>query len=140
MKRISKISILKNFFTCGIIGWCLEIIFTGLQALRRREMTLKGTTSLWMFPIYGCAALLKPLFNLLAPFPAAIRGMIYAFSIFAGEYISGIILTSKQLCPWNYIKSKWNIHGIIRIDFLPYWFLTGLLFERILTQNSKHHS
>lgn len=137
---MKRISIIKNFFTCGIIGWCLEIIFTGLQSLRRREMSLKGTTSLWMFPIYGCAALLKPLFCLLAPFPTFIRGMVYAVSIFWGEYISGLILTSKQLCPWNYLKSKWNIHGVIRIDFLPYWFLTGLLFEQVLTKDSKHHS
>lgn len=137
---MKKISIIKNFLTCGVIGWCLEIIFTGLQSLRKREMTLKGTTSLWMFPIYGCAALLRPLFKILAPFPAAIRGTIYAASIFCGEYISGHILTSKQLCPWDYQKCKWNIHGIIRIDFLPYWFLTGLLFERVLTQSSKHHS
>ncbi|MCI8286616.1 MAG: hypothetical protein HFH89_02930, partial [Lachnospiraceae bacterium] len=48
---------LKNFLKCGLAGWCMEISFTALDSLRRRDMTLKGCTSLWMFPIYGCAAL-----------------------------------------------------------------------------------
>ena len=45
---------LKNFLKCGLTGWCMEISFTALDSLRRRDMTLKGCTSLWMFPIYGC--------------------------------------------------------------------------------------
>ena len=56
---------ISNFFRCGITGWCLEILFTALGALRRREMQLVGHTSLWMFPIYGCAALFQPLFWLI---------------------------------------------------------------------------
>ena len=60
----------KNFLKCGLAGWCLEIIFTSLASLRRRDLTLKGNTSLWMFPIYGCAAVLAPVGRLLAHKPA----------------------------------------------------------------------
>lgn len=55
----------KNFLKCGLIGWCMEIIFTSVTSLRRRDMTLKGSTSIWMFPIYGCAAVVAPLSRLL---------------------------------------------------------------------------
>ena len=56
--------LLQNFIKCGILGWCLEIVFTSLQSLRRRDLTLRGVTSLWMFPIYGAGCLLTPVFHL----------------------------------------------------------------------------
>ncbi|MCM1182110.1 MAG: putative ABC transporter permease [Roseburia sp.] len=122
-----------DFLRCGVIGWCIEIIFTALGALRRREMQLMGQTSLWMFPIYGCAALFKPLFLLIRKCPTAVRGLIYALCIFTGEYTGGRLLDRHALCPWNYNRSKWHVKGLIRLDFLPFWCLAGLLFERVLT-------
>ena len=131
-------TIIKNFFKCGITGWCLEIIFTALHSLKKRQLTLKGETSLWMFPIYGCAGFLLPLFKLLKNSPVAVRGSIYAFCIFAGEYASGKLLTLKKVCPWNYTNSRWHIQGLIRLDYFFNWFAAGLLFERLLLPRSKH--
>lgn len=125
-----------NFFRCGVIGWCFEILFTALGALRRREMQLVGQTSLWMFPIYGCAALFQPLFFLIRKCSFVVRGLIYALCIFTGEYLSGKFLCGHSLCPWNYSRHKWHIQGLIRLDFLPFWFAAGLLFERFLTPRS----
>ena len=42
-------------------GWCMEILWTGLHSFRVRDPKLTGHSSLWMFPIYGCAAFLEPL-------------------------------------------------------------------------------
>ena len=58
------------------------------------------------------------------------RGLVYMSCIFAGEYLSGSLLKRHQACPWDYSKSPWNYRGIIRLDYAPLWFLTGLLFER----------
>lgn len=41
------------FLFCGFIGWCLEILWTGLHSLLQGDASMKGTTSLLMFPIYG---------------------------------------------------------------------------------------
>ena len=60
---------MKKFLTCGVMGWCLEIFWTSLGALRKRQMKLMGTTSAWMFPIYGCAALLSPVSRLIRRLP-----------------------------------------------------------------------
>ena len=68
---------LKNFLKCGITGWCLEVLYTSLNSLRRRDMTLKGITSLWMFPIYGCAAIFTPLCRMLHAKPLEQRGLAY---------------------------------------------------------------
>lgn len=32
----------SDFLKCGLTGWCMEILFTSLNALRRRDLTLKG--------------------------------------------------------------------------------------------------
>lgn len=113
----------------------MEIIFTALDSLRRRDFKLKGTTSLYMFPIYGMAALLTPLFHLMKGKPVISRGLTYAGVIFTGEYISGSLLTKKTLCPWDYHRSKWNIKGIVRLDYLPFWAIAGLLFEKLLSRS-----
>jgi len=130
--RQNLIIFIKNFFKCGLIGWCMEIIFTSLKSLRDRDMTLKGVTSLWMFPIYGCAAAVAPVSRLLEKKPAWLRGVTYMGMIFSTEYFSGKLLSRRKLCPWDYGKCKWNIGRVIRLDFAPCWFGAGLLFERLL--------
>ena len=125
-------NLLLNFLRCGIIGWCIEIVFTAICSLRRREMSLYGKTSLWMFPIYGSISLFKPFMLLLRKGNIFIRGISYAVCIFTGEFISGSLLEKRKLCPWNYNRYKWHIKGLIRLDFFPFWFIAGILFEKIL--------
>lgn len=119
------------------MGWCLEILFTSLEALRRRDMTLKGETSLWMFPIYGSAAILSPLSRLLAKKSAWTRGFTYMGLIFTMEYLTGRLLSRRKICPWDYGRSRWHVDRVIRLDFAPYWFCAGLLFEQLLSPSSS---
>ncbi len=60
--------------------------------------------------------------------------------IFTGEYFSGTLLQKKNLCPWDYSRSKWNIKKIVRLDYLPCWFMTGLLFEKLLSEPEHRDS
>lgn len=122
----------KNFLRCGLTGWCMEILFTSLASLRRRDFHLKGNTSIWMFPIYGCAAFLEPIHRLLHRKSFWVRGLAYMSLIFSGEYISGRLLSMHNMCPWDYGRSRFHIQRIIRLDYAPFWFGAGLLFERIL--------
>ena len=39
-------------------GWCLEVVFTSMESILIHDWRLMGRTSLLMFPIYGCGALL----------------------------------------------------------------------------------
>ncbi len=126
-------TLLKHFLICGVVGWCLEIIFTALRSLQRHDFSLRGNTSLWMFPIYGMAVILGPISNVLQKRSCFMRGVSYALSIFTIEYISGRFLMKKKCCPWNYNSSRWNYKNVIRIDYFPFWVLTGLLYERILS-------
>ena len=127
--------ILHNFIHCGILGWCLEITFTALNSFRRREFTLSGNTSVWMFPIYGMAAFLAPVCRMVKKYHFLVRGFLYALFIFSGEFITGSLLMRRELCPWNYERSRWNLARVIRLDYAPCWFIAGLLFERLLLEN-----
>ena len=124
----------RNFLLCGLYGWCMEILFTALHSLKRRDLRLVGNTSLWMFPIYGSACLLAPLKCIFAKLHVGRlwRGLCYMVLIFTVEYLSGCLLWKHNLCPWDYVRSRFHIRRIIRLDYAPWWFLAGLFFERIL--------
>ena len=85
-----------------------------------------------MFPIYGMAAVIRPLAHILKGVPSFFRGIIYSIGILAGEYVSGSFLKKHGMCPWDYSKAKLNIHGVIRLDYAPLWMIAGLFFEKLL--------
>ena len=126
----------RNFFICGLTGWCMEIIFTSARSLFSKDKRLIGQTSIWMFPIYGMAFCIRPIYSIIKKLPTLIRGIIYSIGIFSFEYISGIFLKKRGACPWDYSNASTNIDGVIRLDYAPCWIAAGLLFERILLQAS----
>lgn len=130
-----------DFLKCGVAGWCLEVIFTSAESVLRGDWRLMGRTSLLMFPIYGLGAFLGPITRRLdlwiadgaiRPADRAVRhGMLYMVLIFLVEYTTGAWLTTRGICPWDYSGRHSNVNGLIRLDFAPLWFGTGLLFENL---------
>lgn len=127
----------KKFIICGLTGWCMEILFTALDSLRHRELKLMGRTSLWMFPIYGMAVLIQPVYFFIQNLPILLRGIIYSTGIFTLEFLSGSLLKKYDVCPWDYSHAKSNIKGVIRLDYAPFWIFAGLLFEKILLKSKS---
>ncbi len=121
-----------NFFRCGLIGWGFECFFTGICSLLRGDSKLVCTSSLWMFPIYGLAACIVPLNKLIGTYPWFIRGLLYMIGIFLVEYLTGRLLQTFYACPWDYSHAKYNLSGVIRLDYAPFWFLVGLIYEKLL--------
>lgn len=130
--HMKKHRIEKNFAICGLTGWCMEIIYTSLDSFRKKDLTLTGNTSIWMFPIYGMASVIGEVYPFLKKFPPLFRGGIYGAGILSFEYLSGSLLKKHKLCPWDYSKAKLNINGLIRLDYFPLWMGAGLIFEQIL--------
>lgn len=122
----------RKFITCGIIGWCIEDLWTGLCSCTSKDKKLSCKTSLWMFPIYGNASLIKPVSQLLQKHNFIVRGFFYMLCIFSAEFISGSILKKFDMCPWDYSDAPLNYKGIVRLDFAPLWFCVGLLYEFLL--------
>ena len=65
----------RNFFICGLTGWCLEILFTSIGNCSRHDLRLIGQTSVWMFPIYGMACIIKPLYRYFKKNPCSLPGL-----------------------------------------------------------------
>ncbi len=110
----------------------MEIIYTSLGSFRKKDLKLMGNTSVWMFPIYGLAAVIGEVYPVLKKCPTLLRSSIYGIGILSVEYVSGSLLKRHNLCPWDYSKAKLNVNGLIRLDYLPLWMGAGLIFEKIL--------
>ena len=129
MKKYS----LNNFILCGCVGWCLECFWTGAHSvLNQKDPRFLCNTSVWMFPIYGMASLISPISQKIKHHNFIFRGTIYTLCIFITEFLSGKWLKKRNACPWDYSNTKFHYQGLIRLDYAPVWFITGLLYEKIL--------
>lgn len=127
----------------GIIlaGIALEILFTSISNfIKKEDIRLQGKSYLWMFPIYGIAALIFLLItSLLMNIPLIVRGLIYMILFTLLEFTSGMgIKTVFGKSPWNYSrykikvdgkKYKSNFKGVVCLRYIPIWFICGILGE-----------
>jgi len=121
----------KRFLFYGLLGWTIEIIFTGMDSLIRGDLRLTGFTNLWMFFIYGMAVFLEPLHDFIAKWKWRLRGLFWMFLFWGIEYVSGFILVNVLgVYPWYYTDA-FAVDGLITLRFAPYWFAAGFLFEKI---------
>lgn len=107
----------------------MEVLWTGFGSLLKGDLRMTSRTSVWMFFIYGLAGLLSPVIDYILRYPVAVRGGIYVVFIFAAEFMTGYVMTKLNVCPWDYSDAKYNVMGIIRLDYAPAWFAAGLLLE-----------
>jgi len=123
---------MERFIIYGLIGWCLEVIWTGIGSLLNGDVSLTARTYLWMFPIYGSTILFEPVHEKIRIWPIWMRGTVWMMLYFAVEYFTGwILLQAIGVVPWDYSQAIFNIHGLIRLDYAPVWFVAGLLYEKI---------
>ncbi|NLM44454.1 MAG: hypothetical protein GX201_10645 [Clostridiales bacterium] len=123
---------LFRFIIYGLIGWCLEILWTGIGSLIHGNLLLYSFTYMWMFFIYGMGIFLEPIHNKIRNWNIYLRGGVWVLIIFLIEYSCGWAL--KRLlghCPWDYGDGILSINGYIRLDFTVAWFFTGLLYEKV---------
>ena len=130
----------KRFVLCGILGWCMEIVFTSARCLVTKDSRLMDTPPCGCFPSTVWPACIYPLNRVLRHFPVWLRGALYSGGILSVEYASGMILKHFSCCPWNYEGAKYNINGVIRLDYAPFWAAAGLIFEKILLAQSGENA
>ena len=126
-----------RFALYGVLGWVAEILWTAAGSTvtgKQKGWGLAGTTYLWMFPIYGLLApLYEPAHNTLRHRPWPLRAIVYGAGFLVVEYASGWVI--KRIiggCPWDYTgRARWQLHGLIRLDYYPAWALFGMLLEPV---------
>ena len=124
---------MKNFMIFGVLGWCVEILWTGFCSLLLGDVSLTAKTYLWMFPIYGLAGLSLPLFLLFRKHCSLWQRVgFYVFAIFTAEFVTGWFLQAVTgVCPWDYGDRLFSVMGFIRLDYAPLWAILGLFFEQV---------
>ena len=123
----------------GVLGLGLEIIFTAvLDAKKDHQRHLWGYSSLWYLPLYMMAPIVLELSaDMISPLPFLARGLIYMIAIFSCEFVAMYALRKllgASPSEANYKLSRWNICGLIRLDYAPAMFLMGLRFEFVYQQ------
>lgn len=99
-----------------------------------------GTSTLWMFPIYGCVLFIVLLVQwLYGDYPWWMRGFMYMGLIMVWEYFSGWLVRSLVgVAPWEYAvetedgmgsPKRWQLGGLICLEYAPLWFILGLIGE-----------
>jgi uncharacterized membrane protein len=125
-----------RFAIYGVLGVSVEVFWTALAAKLFRGTPgwhLHGTSSIWMFFIYGLAAFLfEPAHDAMRGLPWWTRGAVYVAGIYCIEYASGWML--RRLlgkCPWDYTRHPFHLHGLIAWDYAPLWLIFGLGLEHV---------
>jgi uncharacterized membrane protein len=133
--------VLKRFLGYGFVGWALEMTFTGVTGSNwLRDRRLRGHSYLWMLPIYGAGGMvLERLHGRLATrgVPRWARSLAYTAGIYGVEFGSAALLNRLiGEVPWRYVKGL-NVRGYVRLDYAPFWYLCGWLFEPLQRELGK---
>ncbi len=121
------------FLVFSFFGVGVEVFFSSIHDyIRFRDISFKGRSYLWMFPMYGAWGLIiEPLYRLIYFIPFVFRGLIYMAVIFAGEFIYGFILKLIiKKCPWEY-RGRGALMGVVNMKYLPFWLVFGYISELI---------
>jgi len=129
------------FVLFAVFGVAFEVFWVSLlDFLKTHNPRLKGRSSLWMFPIYGC--LLFVVMFVRGVFPSCpwwFRGVVYVVLILVLEYLSGAFVRGLTgVAPWDYERKtsdgvgspkRYNIDGLVCLEYVPLWFFGGLAAE-----------
>ncbi len=113
----------------------MESAFTSARLSRAaRSPRLAGPATAWMLPIYALGLpLFEPVHLRIRGRPVWQRGAIYAAGILVVEGATGWLLRrATGRCPWDYSgRTRWQLDGLVRLDYAPFWALAGLGAERL---------
>ena len=118
----------------GMLGFAYEISFTSLWEFVTSNFTnfkFKGYSSLWSFLIYGSCSFCgeQVYFYTKNRFSTILRGLIYIQMAYTWEFVGGLILNQFSACTWDYTHYKYDVMGLIALEYAPLWFCSGLLQE-----------
>lgn len=126
------ILLIEKALVYGCLGIIIEVFFTGISSLIRKDWDATAKTYLWMFPIYGVTALfLEGISNGLM-WPFYVKAFVYVPVIYGVEGLSG--WTIKQITgriPWEYPESAWAPMRLINLKYAPFWLLLAMAFDPI---------
>ena len=129
------ISIFWHLCIYGLLGFAVEVIFTaGWEFVVNLNLRFMGNTSLWSFFIYGLFGLFAEKlqeFMVSCHILLIIRALVLMTAAYLWEFSCGMILKFVGLNTWDYSSFKYNIMGVVTLEYAPAWYVGCLVLDVI---------
>lgn len=118
------------FLFSAVFGWVLEFLYRSYK--RKFILVNPGFLKGPYLPIYGFAGVILFLLSrFLLDKNILYSILIYFFILTLLEFITGIIFEKYfKIKLWDYTNKKFNIKGIVCLEFSIYWALLALFFNK----------
>ena len=133
------VSAINYMLFWGMFGIVVELIFTAAKSLltkpvwSKKEWSLIGHVSLWMFPVYAVGLSYGFDFIYWLIEIDLIRWLTYPLWIWLVEIAIGIPTNKRGIYIWSYKYLPYWAHwrGIVSYVHYPLWVLFGVLVELV---------
>lgn len=120
----------------AIHGISYEMMFTAMfNFANTKDSKLMGESSVWSLWVYGVGGLVCELLLIrnanFTKLHWVLRALSYVVFTYLWEYSHGFVLRLFGACPWDYEMRRWNLHGLITLEYAPAWFAVSLVHERV---------
>ncbi|KAL3183435.1 hypothetical protein MRX96_033555 [Rhipicephalus microplus] len=132
-----RLSVAWRLYLYALHGYLIEVTFTAVWDLVvSGSLELRGFSSVWSLGIYSISCMAMEKINgLLQRRGLAARALAHTCWIYVWEFTTGSFLKALGSCPWDYRHFRYNVCGLVTLEYAPLWFLCGLLFELLLVPN-----
>ncbi|KAK2823942.1 hypothetical protein Q5P01_021117 [Channa striata] len=134
------LSALVRLYVYALHGCLCEVAFTAvLDWCWTQDRRLEGHSSLWALPMYATAIYLMENLRacLLAQHqPLPVRLTAYTTFIYLWELSWGAGLRLFGACPWDYSAYRYNLGGLVTLEYVLPWAVAAFLAEQHVIRNT----
>lgn len=131
---------LFRLYVYALHGCLCEVVFTAVwDWCIMQDRRLMGHSSLWALPMYATAIYAMECLRaqLLAhSWPLPVRLVAYALFIYLWEFSWGLGLTFLGACPWDYSGFRYNLYGLVTLEYMLPWSVGALIVEQHVIRNT----
>lgn len=128
------VSALVRLYLYALHGCLCEVAFTAVwDWCSTQDRRLAGHSSLWALPMYATAIYLMERLRALMlaqNHPLTVRLVLYTVFIYLWEFSWGVGLSLLGACPWDYSGHRYNLRGLITLDYALPWAVAAYIAEQ----------
>ncbi len=134
------LSAVVRLYVYALHGCLCEVAFTAAwDWCSTQDRRLAGHSSLWALPMYATAIYLMESLRaqLLAQhIPLPVRLVSYTLFIYLWEFSWGAGLTLLGACPWDYSGYRYNLRGLVTLEYALPWTVAAFIAEQHVIRNT----
>ncbi|XP_008274746.1 transmembrane protein 229b-like [Stegastes partitus] len=132
------LSALLRLYVYALHGCLCEVAFTAVwDWCSTQDRRLAGHSSLWALPMYATAIyLMESLRAVLLARSLPVRLTAYTMFIYFWELSWGLGLRLLGACPWDYSNYRYNLGGLVTLEYAVPWAVAALIAEQHVIRNT----